>query len=42
MLLGFYAILKENTEVNLKSTKKYLHDTRAVEPMVPLASPAVQ
>lgn len=33
MLLGFCAVLLVNTEVDLKSTKKYQHDTPAIEPM---------
>lgn len=42
MLLRFCAILKVNTEVDLKSTNKYQHDTHAMEPMQPLPLPAVQ
>lgn len=46
MLLGFSAVLKMNTsrvlEVDLKSTKKYQHDTRTIEPMQPLPLPPVQ
>lgn len=36
MLLGFCAVLQVNTEVDLKSTKKYQHDACAIEPMQPL------
>lgn len=46
MLLGFSAVLKMNTsrvlEVDLKSIKKYQHDTRTIEPMQPLPLPPVQ
>lgn len=46
MLLGFSAVLKVDTsrilEVDLKNTKKYHHDTCAIEPMQPLPLPAVQ
>lgn len=42
MLLGFCAILKVNSEADLKNTKKYQHDSRAVEPMQALPLPAGQ